>query len=192
MDVLFTFPRKNPKYNTVSELRKTCQYLNISYTKQMKKQELITLLTPFYHKYNYDTIQQRIEIQVQNKSYYVPTKHHYWKSFIKTNETKRYEKYILTSFDGRSSRLCEYDKYKKQWYFSTNYKVQENHEIALPNTRVEIDRIRSIMLYFELQHIYTMGLYLLQTNLLIPDVFYHLIHYYKSYLMLPSITYTVL
>lgn len=30
MDTLFTFPRKNPKYQNMNELTKTCKYLGIN------------------------------------------------------------------------------------------------------------------------------------------------------------------
>jgi hypothetical protein len=47
MNTLFTFPRKNPKYSNLDELKKTCTYLNIQHN-NIKKKDLIIILNNYY------------------------------------------------------------------------------------------------------------------------------------------------
>ena len=103
MDTLFTFPRKNPKYSNMNELKKTCTYLGINHDNK-NKTDLITVLDGYYSKYNSELLPSRIEINFQGKSYYVNT-HYYYKSFIKTYDDVYREVYKLTCYNGRCSIL---------------------------------------------------------------------------------------
>ena len=149
MDTLFTFPLKNPKYNTIKELQKTCLYLEIPYH---KKPELINTINSYYEKYGNLRLPYRIQINFQNQYYYV-NRSHTFKSFIKTYDDVYREVYKLTSVDGKLSYIVRYCKIDKKWEFETNFKVQKNSITYLIIPKEELNKLRNISLYLEVSKI---------------------------------------
>lgn len=188
MNTLFTFPRKNPKYSNMDELKKTCTYLGIQH-QNIKKNDLIVILNNFYHKYDDELLPYRIQINFQNQFYYPNTYSYQFISFIKTYDDIYREVYKLTSYNGRNSYIVRYSKLKNEWKMETNWKVQEDKEVNLKLKKEELDRLRNITKYLELQHIY-MNFYL--QDFLIKDVFVYMMNHYKNILSLPSHCYTII
>ncbi|HSW76666.1 MAG TPA: hypothetical protein VLG50_06460 [Candidatus Saccharimonadales bacterium] len=190
MDTILSFPRKNPKYCNMSELKKMCIYFSINVSTCTKKSEFITLLTPYYKKFDFDVFPQTVQIQVQNKYYYVPVSHFLYKQLDKTYDDVYREVYKLTGYNGRFSRIVKYSKKSKQWNCYTNYKVQEDREVNM--NLFDITRLRNVIVYLEFYHIYMMCLYLLHHNHMIMDVFNYLVLCYKQYTDLPPIVYSII
>ena len=111
MDIVFTFPLKNPKYCTLNELQKTCTYLNskinekhidkFSYPKT--KQEYIDRTSSCYNKYGNIILPYRMQINFQNKYYYINRINSSFRSLIKTYDDELREVYKLTMYNGRFS-----------------------------------------------------------------------------------------
>lgn len=188
MNTLFTFPRKNPKYCNLEELKKTCIYLDIQHN-NIKKNDLIVILNHYYDKYDDELLPYRIQINFRNEFYYPHSYSKYYKSFIKTYDDDYGEVYKLTHINGKMSFIVRYSKLKNEWGMETNWKVQNNTERIIKETLKEFNRLRNITLYLELKHIY-MNFYL--QELLIKDIFNYIMNYYKNILSLPSQCYTIL
>ena len=182
MDILFTFPLKNPKYCNIKELKKTCTHLSIE-CENKNKQELITVVNYYYDKFGTTSLQKRIELNFQNKLYYYCTTYDY-KSFIKTYDDVTREVYKLTYYNGRLSYIVRYQKNTSEWRIETN--SGKKTTLTMPNE--ELNRWKNIMGYFELYHIFN-HLYLLD---ILPDILYYIITYYKNFLQLPSQSYQIL
>jgi len=188
MDILFTFPRKNPKYSNINELVKTCIFLDIPY-KNTNKTQLINILNNYYKKYEYDLLPNRIQINFQNKYYYINTYITSYKSLIKTYDDIYREVYILTNYNGRFSYIVRYSKLERKWEMETNFKVQPDSEVELKIKEKELNRLRNISLYLELHHIF-INLYL--QDFIIKDIFMYIMNIYKEYCELPSKCYKIL
>lgn len=195
MNTLFTFPRKNPKYSNLDELKKTCIYLGVvnSYDIQhnnIKKNDLIVILNNYYHKYDDELLPFRIQINFQNKFYYPNSYSKYYKSFIKTYDDEYTEVYKLTHINGKMSYTVRYSKLHNEWEMETNWKVQKNTELIITKNELEVfNRLRNITLYLELKHIY-MNFYL--QEVFIKDVFNYIMIHYKNIISLPPQCYTIL
>lgn len=115
MDILFTFPLKNPKYCTIKELQKTYSYLNtkIILDHCKNKQEYIDRISPSYKKYGNNILPYRIQINFQNDYYYVNRLKSSFKSFIKTYDDELREVYKLTGDNGKLSYIVKSINYGK-------------------------------------------------------------------------------
>lgn len=182
MDTIFTFPRKKPQYLNISQLKKTCTFLDISH--QDNKKQLIKNVNNCYMD---GYLLHRIEIHFK-QDYYISTLHRYYKSFIKTYEDVNREDYILTSTNGKLSYNVRYDKIKHQWDVETNFKVQKNTKVIF-GIEKELPRLRSIIGYLELQYIYMIFYH---QTILIKDVFNYIMYHYKTILQLPHQCYRIL
>jgi hypothetical protein len=192
MDIIFTFPFKNPKYQTISELYKTCVYLqsqglSIS-TEYKKKNELIERVVPFYDKYGNKNLPSRIEFQLLNQSYSINTQHSF-KKIHKLSEINNIDKYILTDYRGKLSYIVEYNKINETYIIFSNFKTLKNKQVQLPYIHPTLNKIRYTIGYLELKHIY-MNLILMDD--LIVDIVKYIVLQYKSINSLPSVNYTIL
>src|SRR4029078_7397298 len=166
-DIIFTFPRKNPKYSNLNELRKTCIYLNLPYQIQGKK-ELIDLLSPLYVKWCND------RIQITNDYYVKTSSFSHLKSFIKIEETNYKEVYKLTNYNGKNRYIIKYCKNKKLFIGNERNK--------------KLEMCREAILYIEWLDVYTKCIYLLKHGILLNDIVKHI----TSLFPLPPSVYTII
>lgn len=194
MDILFTLPYKNPNNCKLDELKETCTHLGICYEMcdhlgrpcPIKKIDLICLISDYWWKVPF--AYKRIQINFHNKLYYVALINNNYKSFIKTYDDMYREVYKLTC-NTRKSFTIRYCKSNKEWTMETRFKVKSDYSIDLTIKPEYLDRLRNVILYLELQHIY-INFY--NQNLILKDVFIYMIHIYKQFFSLPSECYIII
>jgi hypothetical protein len=176
---LFTFPLKNTKSSTISQLKKTCKYLGIDYT-DLSKSQLISTVTPYYK----EILPYRVQININNTFYWINTEIEY-KSIIKLKENNYREKYLVTSRRGRFSFIVRYKKHTCIWERETN-------RIIYPKLEKLLKQIRNIRLYLELQQLYLLGKYMVNNNILLLDIFTYIICLYQDYYKLQPMVINIL
>jgi hypothetical protein len=193
MDTVFTFPYKNPKSQTISELYKNCVYLksqglNIS-TEYKNKKELIDRVVPFYCKHGLnDHLPGRIQFEFLNQDYFINTKHSF-KKLTKLSDINHVEKYHLLEQRGRLSYIVEYDNVYQTYVVICNFKTMLNEQVNLSYFHPILDKIRNVKKYLEVKHIY-MNLCLIED--LIKDIVEYIVLQYKYITSTPSTNYIIL
>jgi hypothetical protein len=177
MDTLYTFPYKNPKNCNLHESKEICTSLKITVPieSRIRKFDLILLINDYW--WHMPLAYKRIQINHQNTFYYAASINNIYKSFIKTYDDSLREVYKLTHI--RKSYTIRYCKSNKKWTIETILKIKPEY----------LDRLRNIMLYLELQHIF-MNFY--NQNLMINDIFIYFINFYRQYLSIPIESYIII
>jgi hypothetical protein len=172
MDTIFTTQGiKNPNYCNVKELRKICTDNNID-VKNKKKWEMVSLLRHLHIPY-------QIKINCCGKYFYVVTDYIYYKSMIKTYDDLYREVYEI-SYNHCKSKTLRYCKTKKELLLN-NKKVVNNHQV------VELNRLRNMMMYLDLYHVY-----IFNECILIKDIFIHMMKLLIEFLEIPNTCYKII
>ncbi len=174
MDILFTFPQKNPKYMNIKQLQKSYQAMDLSY-KNKNKQEMVNFLFLTYTSTN-----KRIQIKFHNEGSKIRFQQVYYvKSLFRCRS-------ILKIYDNNNKEIYRFDtivvsynKIHKEWD-SVWEKKEDKHELF---------RLRNIYLYLEFKHVF-MNFYLQKH--LVKDIFTYMMKLYKNYTYLPSKLYKIL
>ena len=164
MKTVFTFPRKNPQYYNIKELRKTCYYLGLPYQNKTK-QELIKLIIPYH-------LPNRVQIHYNNSFYYVNCQNQSIKSFIKINDDLL-TTYKLSFYKSKLSYLCFYDKKTNEWFMNANFKT-------IIIDQKDLFHLQQGYLFIELIDIYIKYKLLYINNIIIKDIFIHFNIIYKN------------
>jgi hypothetical protein len=168
MKTVFTFPKKNPKYYNIKELKKTCQYLNLDYNK-LNKQELIILVTDHYH-----LLPNRVQIQYNNIFYYI-NNYSRLKSFIKIKEDEYHIRYDVRFHKSKTNYQCFYNKYTNKWELQIMFKTKMC-DIDLFIKGSDLHHLRKGYLFIEYLDIYLKYKLLLQNGLIIKDILTNMTH----------------
>lgn len=160
---IFMFDDKPVRKMTIKELKVTLNYYEIKYPIKCKKQDLIDLLG------NSFLTSKRIEIKVNNKSYFIQNNNHKnpIKSFILSDD--KYETYHVSYPSSKTKYLVEYNT---TWNTYLDFKnsrplVRNVHQDKLYND------IRNSIKYIEFRDLYFKCFYL--KGLLIKDIWTHII-----------------
>jgi hypothetical protein len=169
MKTVFTFPRKNPQYYNIKELRKTCYYLGLPHQNK-NKQELIKLIMPY-------NLPNRVQIHYNHIFYYVNCQNQSIKSFIKINDDLL-TTYKLSFHKSKLSYLCFYDKKTNEWFTNTNFKTK-NYKTTIIDQK-DLFHLQQGYLFIELIDIYVKYKLLFINNIIIKDIFIHFNTIYKN------------